>query len=429
MDPARQQSAKAPRLAFATQRDLFENVALLGGYSTISLCFLFLFHWLMARYLGPVEYSVIGTFMSILLTAILVSGSFYLILTRFVTYHHSRSQYEEINYLVSNGLKYFFAAGFLLFLIFLVFSDRIAVFFNLDDIKPVVALGFALWLQLLVPVYEAAFKGLEDMHSMGRLRVVENGSRWVIALILAYLTFGLTAMIFALGLGTFVALSTTYVSIRALQSRQLVRPNMREIWSYATPVFIITASAAVLLNLDLILVKHYFPAEEAGIYAAASFVAKVPFLISWTIATVLFPRVTKQHVDGLPTAHLLRRSLKWMTIIVIAMTFVNIFFANAVFVRLFGPEYSFGSYLGVYTFAMGLLAIVNVLSVYQLARKRFTLAYIIPWFVALQLFLILQFHTTIFQVVTVTVLVTSLLAAVTLVVLRRELNLDRIFQE
>jgi O-antigen/teichoic acid export membrane protein len=429
MDPARRATQRAPNLAFATQRDLLENVAVLGGYSALSLVFLFFFHWLMARYLGPTEYSVIGTFMSVLITAILVSGSFYLIITRFVTYHHSRSQYEEINYLVSNGLKYFFAAGFLIFLIFLVLSPQIAAFFNLDDIKPVVALGFAVWLQLLVPVYEAAFKGLEDVHSMGRMRLIENASRWIIAIVFAYLTFRLTAMIFALGLGTFVALAASFVAIRALQSRQLVRPNMREIWGYALPVFAVTASLAILLNLDLIMVKHYFPAQDAGIYAAASFVAKIPFLVSWTIATVLFPKVTKQFVDGLPTAHLLRRSVKWLTILVIAMTFLNIFFANAVFRYVFGPEYAFGSYLGVYSFAMGLLAIVNLLSVYQLARKRFTLAKIAPWFVLLQLFLIYHFHGSLFQVVTITVLVTSLLTATTIIVLRKELNFERIFQE
>ncbi len=429
VDPARSSRLRDAKTSFSAQKDLFESVAVLGGYSALSFGFLFLFHFLMARYLGPTEYSVIGTFMSVLITAIYISGSFYFILTRFVTYHHSRSQFEEINYLVTHGLKYFFAAGFLIFLIFLVCSQQIALFFKLDDIKPVVALGFAIWLQLLVPVYEAAFKGLEDMHSMGRMRVVENGSRWVIGMLLAYLAFGLTAMVFALGLGTFVALSSTYVGIRTLQSRQMVKPNMQEIWSYAIPAFIVTASVAILLNLDLILVKHYFPPGEAGIYAAASFVAKIPFLISWTIATILFPRVTKLHVDGLPTSHLLRRSLKWMVIIVIGSAFVNMFFANAIFRGLFGPEYSFGRYLGVYSFAMGLLAIVNILSVYQLARKRFTLAWIIPWFTLLQFVLLLLFHDSLFAVVTVTILVASLLVATTIIVLRDELNLERLFAE
>lgn len=428
-DPERHSAIRDAREVFLSHKDTVESAGVFFLYSGFSLLFLFLFHLLMARYLGAQEYSVVGTFMSILLTAILISSTIYFVITRFVAYHHSRAQYEEINYLVTTSLKYFFAAGFLVFLVFMIFSDRIAVFFNLDDIRPVVALGFAVWLQLLVPVYEAAFKGLEDMHAMGRMRVIENASRWIIALLFAYAALSLTAMTLALGLGTFVALALAYRNIRALQSRQIVRPNMHEIWAYARPAILMSAAVAVLLNLDIILVKHWFPADEAGTYAIASFLAKIPFLISWMIGTVIFPRVTRAHVDGLHTSHLLRTSIKWLCSFVLASTLFVAFFANRVLNAVFETDYSFGFYIGVYAFAMGLLAIVNLLTIYQLGLKKFTLARIIPWFVLLDALLLWQFHATLFQVVAATVLVTSLLVAVTLYVLRDELHLDRLFDE
>ncbi len=428
-DPERRSAVRDAREVFMTHRETVESAGVFFSYSGLSLLFLFLFHLLMARYLGAQQYSVVGTFMSILMTAILVSSTIYFVITRFVAYHHSRAQYEEINYLVTTSLKYFFAAGFLVFLIFMIFSEQIAVFFNLDDIRPVVALGFAVWLQLLVPVYEAAFKGLEDMHAMGRMRVIENASRWVIGLLFAYATFSLTAMTLALGLGTFVALALAYTHIRALQSRQVVRPNMHEIWAYARPAVLMTAAVAILLNLDIILVKHWFPADEAGTYAIVSFLAKIPFLISWMIGTVIFPRVTRAHVDGLNTSHLLRTSLKWLAGFVLASTLFVTVFANKILSAVFDTTYSFGIYIGVYAFAMGLLAIVNLLTIYQLGLKRFTLSRIIPWFVLLDLILLWQFHSTIFQVVVSTILVTSLLVAITLYVLRDELHLERIFEE
>lgn len=428
-DPERRSAVRDAREVFMTHRETVESAGVFFMYSGLSLLFLFLFHLLMARYLGAQEYSVVGTFMSILMTAILVSSTIYFVITRFVAYHHSRAQYEEINYLVTASLKYFFAAGFLVFLIFMIFSEQIAVFLNLDDIRPVVALGFAVWLQLLVPVYEAAFKGLEDMHAMGRMRVIENASRWVIGLLFAYATFSLTGMTLALGLGTFVALALAYTHIRALQSRQVVRPNMHEIWAYARPAVLMTAAVAILLNLDIILVKHWFSADEAGTYAIVSFLAKIPFLISWMIGTVIFPRVTRAHVDGLNTSHLLRTSLKWLAGFVLASTLFVTLFANRILGAVFDTEYSFGIYIGVYAFAMGLLAIVNLLTIYQLGLKRFTLARIIPWFVLLDIVLLWQFHNSIFQVVVSTILVTSLLVAITLYVLRDEMHLERIFEE
>jgi O-antigen/teichoic acid export membrane protein len=439
MDPERRPSSfeNVKQTIVTGGQDLIENVFLLGSYSILSVAFLVLFHLLMARYLGPQEYSVLGTFSSILLTVILMSSSIYLIITRFITYHHTRYQYEQINYLVRKSLKYFFASGLLLFLAIFIFAGPIASFFNIDHLGPVVMLGFAVWLQLLVPIYEGAFKGLDKLHILGRMRAVEAGSRWIIALILAYLLTAfdasaatkVTAMVFALGLGTFVALSYTYVHIRHLQRLESVEPNMQEIWDYAKPVVLITATMALLLNLDIILVKHFFPPEEAGVYAAASFLAKIPFMISWVFSSVIFPRVTKLHIDGRPSGHLLRFSLKWMSIIVIISTFISLFFAKTLLGGIFGPAYQIGNYLGLYAFSMGLLAIVNVLTIYQLALKKFTLSRILPWFFIAELCLLLLFHATLFQVVVITVFVTALLAATTLYVLRDELHLEYLFNE
>jgi O-antigen/teichoic acid export membrane protein len=428
-DPARQSRIQDVKQAVIGSQDLLQNVFVVGSYSILSVVFVVLFHLLMARYLGPQDYSVLGTFASVLLTVILMSSSMYLIITRFITYHHTRYQYEQINYLVRTCLKYFFAAGLFIFLTILIFSQQIADFFNIATPGPVVMFGFAIWLQLLVPIYEGAFKGLDNLHSLGRMRVIESFSRWVLALVLAYLSFGVTAMVFALGLGTFIALTYTYPAIRNLQRFHVVKPNMQEIWEYARPVVLIIATIALLLNLDIILVKHYFPPEEAGIYAAASLLAKIPFLISSVFNSVIFPRVIKLHVDGKPSGHLLRVSLKWMSILMVISTFMSIFFANKLFTGLFGSKYSAGGYVGIYAFAMGLLAIVNVLAVYQLALKRFTLAKIIPWFLVLEVALFAYFHDTIFQIVIITVLVTALLVATTLYVLRNELQLEYLFNE
>lgn len=428
MDPERTSRLREVKQSI-TSNDLFDNVLTLAMYSAASFVFFILFHLSAARYLGPEQYSVLGVFASILFTVVLLSSTAYLIITRFITYHHTRYQYEQINYLVSTSLKYFFASGFLVFLIILIFAEPIAMFFNINSIGPVVMLGFAIWLQLMVPIYEGAFKGLENLHAMGRMRVFESLSRLAIVLIFAYIGLSVTSMVFALGAGTFVALAISYVPIRDLQRLHMVRPNMKEIWEYARSAVFITLPLALLLNMDIILVKHYFPPDQAGIYAAASLMAKIPFIFSWVFSSVIFPRVTKLYVDGRPTTHLLRSSLKWMVSIVFICTFVAVFFSNRIFAFMFGSLYTPSYYMGPYAFAMGLLAIVNILAVYQLALKRFTLAKVIPWFVLVELILFSFFHSTIFEIVAVTVLVTSLMVAAALYVLRHELQLEYLFNE
>lgn len=429
MDPERLSAIRDVKQKIVRSQDLFRSLSIILLYAAGSFLFLILFQISAARYLGPVDYSVLGVFASILFTIILMSSSIYLIITRFITYHHTRYQYEQINYLVTTSLRYIFASGFVIFLLCFIFEQQIAAFFNINHLGPITALGFAIWLQLLVPIYEAAFKGLENLHAMGRLRLVESLARLCLLLILAYFGLHITAMIFALGAGTFVALSFSYVPIRQLQHLHPVKPNMQEIWDYAKPAIITVCAIALLLNLDVILVKHLFPADQAGIYAASSWFAKVPFIVSVSIGNIIFPRATKLHVDGLPSAHLLRTGLKWLSGVVIANTLLAIFFSGPLLHSIFNRSVIPTSYMGPYAFAMGLLAIVNLLSVYQLALKRFTLATTIPWFFVAECILLYFFHTTIFQIVVVTVFVTSLLVAATLYLLRGELQLDYLFNE
>ncbi len=429
MDPARSSRIGDVRKTLTSNQELMRNLFVVGGFSLAGTLFQILFQLSMARYLGSHDYSVLGTFSAILFTVILLSGSIYFIIARFVTYHHTRYQYEQINYLVRASLKYFFAVGFVAFLIVLIFSEQIAIFFHIDSVGPVIMFGFAMWLQLLVPVYESAFKGLENLGAMGRLRLIESGSRLLIALVFAYLALRTTAMVFALGLGTFVALALTYSSIRDLQRLHIVRPNMQEIWEYAKPVLLISATMALLLNLDVIVVKHLFSPEQAGVYAAASLLAKVPFLMSWIFSTVLFPRVIKLHADGLGSSHLLRVSLKWMAAIVVVSTVLNALFANTIFAGIFGSDTEAANYIVPYAFAMGLLALANLLVTYQLALRKFTLAKIVPWFLVLEIVLLYFFHASVLHVVVVTMLVTALLSATTVYVLRNELQLERLVRD
>src|SRR5262249_19297141 len=42
-------------------------------------------------------------------------------------------------------------------------------------------------------------------------------------------------------------------------------------------------------NLDIILVKHFFPPALAGLYAAVALVGRVVYMLSWSIVSSMFP--------------------------------------------------------------------------------------------------------------------------------------------
>lgn len=412
------------KLRRGDNEDILNQFLTLGGYSAAAALLTFALHLAMARLLGPVRYAAYGTYAAILFTVFFCFMSLHLIITRFISYHRSRYQYEQINWIVSTMLQTLFVSGFFVFLIVLALSGRISSFFHLEGIAPTVMLGFVLWFTMLVPVFEGAFKGMEDFRSIGQFRLIEAALRFVVALLLVLFGFSVAGALFGLGIGTFVALMITYRYLYKLQKLKSVQPDLIQMRRFAIPVALTMVSIALLLNLDIILVKHYFAPVEAGVFAAASLIAKVPFLIAMVFVGVMFPKVTQLHADGKNSVPVLRHALQFVVPTVAIFTVISLFLAGPLFRVLFGNAYSMGPVLGFYVFGMGCLAITVLVAVYLLAVREDSIAFMLPLFVILLLGLLVLMHASMLQVMVVVMLVMAIVLAVTLYQAREILEFD-----
>ncbi len=404
--------------------DIFSQFLTLGGYSALAALLMFALHLVMARLLGPEQYASYGTFVAVLFTLLFCLTSIHLVIIRFVSYHRSRFQYEQINYIISRALKWAFFAGFASFILVLVFAEYISGFFHIQGVASTVMLGFVVWFTMLVPVFEGAFKGLEDFGALGRFRLIEATLRLVLATTLVLLGFSVGGALFGLALGTFAALMYCYRGIYQLQRLKSVKPSMEQIRRFAVPVVVTMVSIALLLNIDIILVKHYFPAAEAGVFAAASLIAKVPFLVSMVFVGVMFPKITQLHADGKNSVPVLKNALGVVVPLVAVFTLLSFFFSGIFFRVLFGPEYTIGPILGFYVFGMGCLAITVILAIYLLAVRQDRISFMLPLFFMLLLALLTQFHDTLFQVMVVVMLVMAVVLAYALYIARNVLEFD-----
>jgi len=404
--------------------DVFSHFVMLGGYSAFAALLTFCLHLVMARMLGPENYAAYGTFVAILFTVLFCLTSIHLIIIRFVSYHRSRFQYEQINFIITKALKWLFVAGFASFLLVITFSQFISSFFHIQGVGATVMMGFVLWFTMLVPVFEGAFKGLEDFHILGRFRLIESVLRLIFATTLVFFGFSVGGAIFGLGIATFFALAYSYSNIYQLQRLKSVQPNLAEIRRFAVPVILAMVSIALLLNIDIILVKHYFPSTEAGVFAASSLVAKVPFLISMVFVGVLFPKITQLHADGKNSIIVLKNALHVVVPVVAVFTVLAFFFSGPFFRLLFGPEYSVGPILGFYVFGMGCLSITVLIAIYLLAIRQDKIAFMLPLFFLALLALLTQFHNSLLQIMLVVMLVMTVVLAYTLYTARNILEFD-----
>jgi O-antigen/teichoic acid export membrane protein len=152
----------------------------------------------------------------------------------------------------------------------------------------------------------------------------------------------------------------------SLPDLRLLRPELR----FAALVLLTTLSFNVLLSLDILAVKHYFPPTIAGLYGGIETLSRIVFFINISVAGVLLPTVTP-HLKSQDRRRLLGQSAL-LTIGLGAAVLLSFLIApRLIVIVLMGPKFlpfvHLLPRLGLFTF---LASIINLLISYYLAQRR-----------------------------------------------------------
>jgi O-antigen/teichoic acid export membrane protein len=165
-----------------------------------------------------------------------------------------------------------------------------------------------------------------------------------------------------------------------------------------------TAAIAVTLigTVDVVIVKHYFGAADAGLYSAASQGGKIMLYFVGFIPVVLLPQVTDRYVRGERTRQTLAAAVGLLAVIavccVLGVKLFGLVLLNVLFGHAFDAAYPL---LVGYSIAMVLLASINLLASYGIATHRLAFAAPLVAGTAATLVAIGLLHHTLDQVVNV----------------------------
>ncbi len=142
----------------------------------------------------------------------------------------------------------------------------------------------------------------------------------------------------------------------------------------------------MLTNLDVLVVRARFPADDAGVYAAASAFARVAFFLPAAVLAVLFPRTAARQARGEPTGDILGRALiataAFCGLLVVAYALAG----EGLLATSFGLEFGDGgALLPEYALAISLYSLANVLVGYHLSRGEHRYAWIVAGAVLVQI--------------------------------------------
>ncbi|MCU1333157.1 MAG: hypothetical protein JWM08_2149 [Candidatus Angelobacter sp.] len=377
--------------------------------------FNFAYNMVMARMLGPGAFGNINAAVTLLLLASCISLAFQLVCAKFVARNHSdSSKAAVVHSLLGKAWIVSLAVGAALFLA----QKPVANYLNVPSpwIIGLLAVGIAAYAPL--GVKRGAMQGVCGFPRLGANFVLEAFTRLFVGAGLVIAGYGVLGAVGAISASVIVA---CFVPRIPLQLR--VRPGTAEPPSYAEAIqaIVFFVGQVIINNIDILLVKHFFPSDPAGIYAAISQIGRLLYFASWfgvvnamfPVAAAASPDQKKAHGIGLPLLLVLGLSL-----IFIAGAAL---FPHLIMGVIFGSRFiRIDWLLALYAVATGLYSLSVVFIAYEMSRRIASTGWLQLIFSGALVLGIGLFHQSLHEVIIVRiVLMAAMLVLVALPFLRR----------
>ena len=272
------------------------SVVLLSG-SSLTTAISLAYNIVVARFLGPQGFGHATAVYTILTLVSAVTLSFQIVSAKMVAQQDSQERKAAVYRVLHLGA---WGCGIIVALILLTFQKAIANYLNLP--APVLVAILALGAAFYVPLgsRRGYVQGTYGFHRLATNLVLEGVVRLGGSLIAIFTGLGVEGVIAANAIAVAVAYLTIAPKLTILVPNPLrFSQALREI----SQAMVFFSGQVLINNCDIVLVKHFFFAREAGLYAAVAMVGRVIFAFCSAVVNSMFPLVAG-------TRHEERRNLK-----------------------------------------------------------------------------------------------------------------------
>ncbi len=389
----------------AASRVLSGSIVMLVG-SVLVASINFGFNVSMARLLGPALFAQVAAVVTLLMLASAVSLSFQMVCAKFVArnettfgklavFHALRRRAWVVGIAIAVGLT--------------LAQKPVASYLQMPNswVLAVFALGMAFYTPL--GVKRGNMQGLCAFGALSRNYIFEAGSKLACAILLVELGYGVMGAVGAISASILAAVLIPSPKAQPdAGSTALIPASFRE----GIQAIVFFVGQVVINNIDIILVKHFFAAEQAGLYAAVALVGRVLYFAAWSIVSAMFP-ISAASKDDENKVHVLL--LPFMIVLLMSITFIVILalFPGFIIHLVLGESFrSAEPLLSLYAGATGLYALAVVLMTYEMSRKIANTGWLQLIFSGALILLIYMLHSTLRQVIVVQIVLMLLMLLV-----------------
>ncbi len=319
-------------------------------------------------------------------------------------------------WLVGFGLSAFFVGA----------SGWIAAYLRMPSPTLVVLLGLGMLFYIPLGVRRGGMQGTCQFLRLSLNLAAEAFVKLIAAMVLVLGGTGVMGAVGAISFSVFAAFLLPAGDRELRQTPARYQPG-----SFLESIQAITffVGQVIISNIDILMVKHYFPPDEAGIYAAVALVGRLLYFATWSVTSAMFPISAGSTAENESRRVLVIPLLFSTALSTLCVVFLASFPALVIH-TLFGNGFHVGTgveqLLAMNAIATAVYAICVVLITYEMSRKIANTGWLQLVVSLLIVVCISFFHSSLMQVIMVQqVLRGLLLLAVSVPFFRRVPNLGR----
>jgi O-antigen/teichoic acid export membrane protein len=384
---------------------------ILGGVGSGILGYLF--QIIMGRMLNVTEYGVL----SALLAMLMIMGAPMTTLTMIISRRVSvfRSQKDDSNL----GYLFFWINRKLLLIVFLL---AVLILFNMKSLQNFLSIENNVHLYSLLiisllmfpqAINNAYLQGLGYFKWLSFSGVLYRLLAIIFSITLVYFGLNVTGALGGIIFSTLIVLMvTSFILYPSLKNNKIGTSNATDfLFKSSLAVLFANVAFASMTQMDMVIVKHYFSEQDAGLYASASVLGKAVMYLPSGISMALFPMVAEKHASGKRSSNLIFQAVGLTALLSLAGALLYYFFADYIILLFYGADYrEASSILKYFGFAILPMSLIMVAEYFLIAMGRVLFAYLFIVVAPLQLIAVYYYHDTLLNIVMVLFISGAILA-------------------
>lgn len=364
------------------------------------------YHLIVGRILGPEKYGELASLFSLSYLLNVPGLVVQNVIAKYVATYHATAEDGKVKTLFITATKWLILASLVIVLVTIPTYTGVSDYLHVQSpwyVFYILIASLVFFLATVITGTLQGYKKFTDLMVFGNIGIMLRLTGGVLGAF-----YGVGATAFANMVSSILSYILSFIPLRFIQKVHAVptKLSVKTVGEYGLPSLLCILGITSLYSTDVMLVKHYFSAFDAGMYAALAMMGKVIFFAGSSVAYVLFPVVAERNATGTRSHSLVYMSLAIVGAISLGITGVYFLFPNVALQLLFGSSYLAASrYLSLFGLFITFYSLSNVLTIALLGLGRTNIWIILFVATLAQILGVSVYHATLDQVIYVNVIV------------------------